>query len=313
MQKLYVLGHPVTHSKSPVMYNAVYRELGLDWDYGFADIESSEDARTFIEARDYLSINITTPHKPVAFQAASVVTSSAALAQGANVLVSKNGALIADNTDGLGCVSYLKRRGVVFKGADVVVCGTGPTARAIMHACALAGASRVVLMGRDEARTKAAVADYRCRLEQLAQGDSAVIAAIDPRYAQASLGDIVDSCQMLGCSYERGADLIAGVGVIIDATRLGMNPGDPAPFDTSLVSAGQAVFDVVYAHGETALIGAARKAGAAVFDGEGMLVAQAVATVHDIKCALDLPIDFDSIDLFKVMAESAGFNCAQCV
>ena len=33
-QKLYVLGHPVAHSKSPVMYNAVYAKLGFPWEYG---------------------------------------------------------------------------------------------------------------------------------------------------------------------------------------------------------------------------------------------------------------------------------------
>ena len=37
-QKLYVLGHPVAHSKSPVMYNAVYEKLGFPWEYGLMDL-----------------------------------------------------------------------------------------------------------------------------------------------------------------------------------------------------------------------------------------------------------------------------------
>ena len=313
MEKLYVLGHPVAHSKSPVMYNAVYQALGLDWHYDFADCSQESQARELLEARDFLSINITTPYKPLAYSQAAVVTSSAALAQGANVLIVRDGEFVADNTDGLGCVSYLKRCGVRFDGASVVVCGTGPTARAIMHACALAGAAKVTLLGRDSGRTADVVSEYEERLAQLATGVGAdgaqVLDAIDPRYAVASLGDIVASCAIRGADYASGAQDIAQADVIIDATRLGMQHGDPAPFDVSPISAGQTVFDVVYAHGETALIAGARAAGAAAYDGEGMLVAQAVATVHDIKCALDLPIDFDSIDLFEVMRAAAGFSC----
>ena len=61
---------------------------------------------------------------------------SATLAHGANVLVNKDGALIAYNTDGQGCVAYLERAGVDFRGASVVVCGTGPTSLSILHAVA---------------------------------------------------------------------------------------------------------------------------------------------------------------------------------
>ena len=36
-ERLYILGHPVAHSKSPVMYNALYERLGLPWAYALAD------------------------------------------------------------------------------------------------------------------------------------------------------------------------------------------------------------------------------------------------------------------------------------
>ena len=63
-EKLYVLGHPVSHSKSPVMYNAVYEKAGLPWHYGLMDVPTVPEAETFLAARDFLSINITTPYKP---------------------------------------------------------------------------------------------------------------------------------------------------------------------------------------------------------------------------------------------------------
>ncbi len=130
-ERLDTLGHPVAHSKSPVMYNALYEKLGLPWTYALADYAELDDARAFLDARDFLSANITTPYKPLAFQAATRKAASAQLAQGANVLVRKDDQLIGFNTDGDGCVKFLELAGVTFKGKRVVVCGTGPTALAV--------------------------------------------------------------------------------------------------------------------------------------------------------------------------------------
>ena len=76
-ESLYLLGHPIEHSKSPVMYNAVYARLGLPWRYELADLAGEEEARAFLAARDFLSVNITTPYKPHAFEAATHKAASA--------------------------------------------------------------------------------------------------------------------------------------------------------------------------------------------------------------------------------------------
>ncbi len=285
-EKLYVLGHPVAHSKSPVMHNAAYRALGLDWEYGLADCPSEGEARAFLQRTDWLALNITMPYKPLAFEAATWRGEAARLAQGANVLVRRGDELLADNTDGKGCIAYLQRNGVSFEGARAVICGTGPTSLSIMHAAVRAGAAQAVLLGRDDRRASDIMRRYRDAL--------------------ADLGDGADACELLAGSYEGAANLIAQADIVLDATPLGMNPGDGAPFDTSLLSAHQTVFDVVYGHGTTALMGAARNAGCAAFDGAGMLVAQAVETVIDIVNWLDIPVDLDSIDLFSIMAKAAA-------
>ena len=61
-EQLYVLGHPVAHSMSPVMHNALYEALRLDWDYGLADREDGEAAERFIAAREFLGCNVTMPY-----------------------------------------------------------------------------------------------------------------------------------------------------------------------------------------------------------------------------------------------------------
>ena len=284
-KKLFVLGHPVAHSKSPAMHNAAYRALGLNWEYGFADCSTEGEARAFLAQRDWLALNITMPWKPLAYEAATWCSAEACLACGANVLARRGDELLADNTDGKGCIAYLKRCGVQFEGARVVVCGTGPTSLAIMHAAVRAGAEQVALLGRDEAKAARALGGYRERAAEAGR-QAAVVAG----------------------SYASEARVIEQADIILDATPLGMKPGDPAPFDVSLLSSTQAVFDVVYGHGETALVAAAHAAGCATFDGAGMLVAQAVETVRDLVDWLDVPVDPDSHDLFSIMADAAGFE-----
>lgn len=305
-ESLYILGHPIGHSKSPVMYNAVYEKAGLDWHYGFADVPTVAEAEALLAARDFLSLNITTPYKPEAFAAADVKAASASLAHGANVLVNHGGALIAYNTDGQGCVAALERAGVSFAGKSVAVCGTGPTALSILHAVAQAGPADVLLLGRDRERAHRVMRTYADELGALV-GRTVDMPAF--KEGHLSFAEVYKQVDFRFGSYDTSRQALAAADIVIDATPLGMNPGDAAPFDTALLHGGQTVFDVVYGHGETALAKAARAAGCTFFDGAGMLVGQAVVTVGILRditgvAALDIPED----ELFRIMADAAGFD-----
>jgi len=304
-QKLYVLGHPVGHSKSPVMYNAVYGHLGLPWSYGLMDLPEESDARDFLDRRDFLSINITTPYKPHAFEAATIRAASAKLAKGANVLVRKGDVLIAFNTDGQGCVAYLEREGVRFRDAAVVICGTGPTSLSILHAVALAGAQSVLLVGRDADRAQGVLDDYLNRFELLA---TATIDLPPAKEGHRSFLEALRETEFSAGSYADSAEAIAQADVVIDATSLGMREGDPAPFDTSLLHEGQTAFDVVYGHGETAFVAGARRAGCRVFTGGGMLVGQAVVTAQTVLDIAGVDYDLSFDEMFSLMAKAAGFD-----
>ena len=288
-ESLYLLGHPIAHSSSPTMYNAVYERLGLPWRYGLADCATEEEARSFVEARGFLSINITTPYKPLAFEAATAKAATAKLAQGANVLVKKGDALIGFNTDG-------KR---------VAVCGTGPTALSILHACAIAGADVAMLVGRDKERSRKVLEGYVERFGLLAN------ATVDLPAAQAhhrSFRTAYERTTFKFGSYTTSTKALAAADLVVNATPLGMNEGDGSPFDVELLSTGQTVFDAVYGHGETALVRAAREAGCTVHDGAGMLVAQAVATVHAVCDLAEVDVALSDDELFALMAEAAGFD-----
>lgn len=287
--QLYVLGHPVAHSKSPVMHNALYQALGLDWRYDLRDAATEQDAEAFLRKADFLGINITMPYKPHAFAAALHKDPSAVLAQGANVLVHQQGGLACYNMDGLGCMAYLKHAGAQLPGSRVVVCGTGPTSLAILHAAALEGAAEVMLLGRSAQRTQQVLDGY---LQRLQATDHAALA---------------QTTVFASSSYDQAQAAIGRATIVLDATPLGMNAGDPAPFSTDLLHAGQFVFDVVYGHGATALAEGAARAGATFVDGSGMLVGQAVLGARLFMQAAGKPADWDFDWAFDVMARAAGF------
>ncbi|RDB62832.1 shikimate dehydrogenase [Gordonibacter sp. 28C] len=304
-ENLYLLGHPIAHSKSPAMYNAVYERLGLPWRYELADKAGEDEARAFLDARDFLSVNITTPYKPLAYEAATHKAASAKLARGANLLVRHGEALLAYNTDGQGCVAYLERTGFDFAGCSVVVCGTGPTALSIVHACAIAGADEVVLVGRDKERARDVLDAYVQEFGRLSS------AAVDLPAAQEhhrSFRQAYDGTTFKFGSYATSTQAIHGADLVVNATPLGMRADDPAPFDVALFCAGQRAFDVVYGHGETAFVAGARAADCTVSDGAGMLVAQAEATVRTVCDIAGADVDLETFDLFAVMAEAADFD-----
>lgn len=310
MKNLYILGHPVAHSKSPVMYNAVYKKLGLDWRYDFMDLPTSEEAEAFLDAGAYLSVNITTPYKPEAYAAAKVKASSAQLAHGVNLLANKDGNLIGFNVDGQGAVRFLEREGIDFAEKKVVVCGTGPTSLAIVHACALAGAAEVLMVGRDKQRARAVMERYVEDYRHLASTAIAMPSAEDNHL---SFADAYEHATFKFGSYTTSTKAIAAADVIVDATVLGMNEGDPAPFDTALLSSRQVVMDTVYGHGTSALLAAAKQAGCRAYDGAGMLVSQAALTVITLCevegvdiASLGAEVSYDS--LFDIMAQAAEFE-----
>lgn len=304
-QRLYLLGHPIAHSKSPVMYNAVYGRAGLPWTYGLADCATEDEAQAFLDARDFLSVNVTTPYKPHAYRAATARAASAKLAQGANVLVRKGDALIAYNTDGQGCVAYLERMGVSFAGKRVTVCGTGPTALSIVHACATAGADVVLLLGRDKERARRVLEDFVSRFGLLATATVDLPAA---RPHHRSFRAAYERTTFKFGSYATSTKALSSSDLVINATPLGMRAGDPAPFDGGLLRPAQTVFDAVYGHGETTLVRSAKESGCTVYDGGGMLVAQAVATVGIVCDVTGWDVGLGEDELFDLMVDAAGFD-----
>lgn len=239
-----VIGQPVRHSLSPVIHNAGFRALDLDWAYVAFEVEPGA-ARHALAAAKVLGIdglNVTMPHK--AEVAASVDRlSPVAEALGAvNTVVRDGDELVGENTDGEGFLRSLDEEAFDPAGRRCVVLGAGGAARAVVHALARAGAADVgVVARRPEAAEAAALLGGRVTDE------SAVADA-----------DLVVNATPVGM---RGVT--------------GLHREPQLPLDVERLHAGQLVVDLVYDPLVTPLLDAAKQRGAATLDGVGMLLHQA--------------------------------------
>lgn len=253
LKKMGLIGCPVAHSLSQVMHEAAYEELGLPWTYRLHDLPTPDEAESFIRqapSAGFSGLNVTMPYKRLALSQATVVDRTAHAAGGANVLTFCDGEVFASNTDGSGIVAtFVGEGGLPVSGDSFLVCGTGPTAGAACTALVAAGASLVFCMSRsiDSAR----------------------------RFASGlSLDRIVPA------TYGEALDVMAQVTGIVDATPVGMRPGDVSVLPAAGFSSCHVVLDMVYGHGLTDILSVAGQAGARTLDGLGVLVEQAALTIE---------------------------------
>jgi shikimate dehydrogenase len=250
-----VIGCPVRHSLSPVMHNAAYAALGLDWVYVAFEVAPGA-ARGALDAMRALGVagfNVTMPHKHDVAAALDRLSPSAARLGAVNTVRRgpRDGELVGDNTDGAGFLDALRiDEGFDPAGRRCVVVGAGGAARAVVCALADAGAADIAVVNRTPERAEAAAA-LAGRVGRVGTG------------ADAAGADLVVNATPLGMA---GARAVGGPPEIaVDPARLG---------------AGQLVVDLVYHPVVTPLVEAARARGAAAANGLGMLIHQAAHTIR---------------------------------
>ncbi len=252
-----VIGWPVTQALSPAIHNAAYAAMGLNWVYLPLPVADQRQLMVVVEALKALpcvGFNVTMPHKQAMLELCDETAMFAQLAGSVNTVHSVDGHLVGYNTDGRGMLEALRLEADWSpEGMRVVVLGAGGAAGAAVVACAVGRAAHVTVVNRDMARAEALAA----RVEPGLRSTQVLTEAAGP-----------DSREAV-----EAADLI------VNATPLGMAPGDPSPVPGEWLRAGQVVFDMVYHRPSTALLDAARQAGATALGGLGMLVSQGALAV----------------------------------
>jgi shikimate dehydrogenase len=139
-----LIGDPVDHSLSPLMQNAAFAAVALDWAYVPLPVrrERLEEAVSGLEALGFAGANVTIPHKQSVTELCTELDDVASRAGSVNTLVVADGLVLGSSTDGLAVTSQINARG-----RRALVLGTGGAAKAVAAALEDEGAE-VVLRGR---------------------------------------------------------------------------------------------------------------------------------------------------------------------
>ncbi len=246
-----IMGHPVAHSRSPMLHGYWLRTLGIDGSYEHADVPPEEFEAFFrgLKRNGFVGGNITIPHKEAAFRLVDRRERAADAIGAVNTVWYEGDTLVGGNTDWLGIVGSLDDMHPTWDSPPgsaeklALVLGAGGSARASVFAFLERGFS-VSIVNRT-----------RERAEKLA-------AAFGPR-----------------CSVHDWAEvpaLLAQADVLINNTSLGMAGKPSLDIDLSPLKKSAIVYDVVYVPLETALLKVAKQRGYRTVDGLSMLLYQAV-------------------------------------
>jgi shikimate dehydrogenase len=242
-----VIGHPISHSKSPVIHRLFATQTGQDISYQAFDIAPEELERGVrgLVSGGIRGFNVTVPHKEPLAELVDHLTDRARLAGAVNtVIVSAGGELDGDNTDGVGLLTDLGQNlGVSLQATRILILGAGGATRGIVPA----------LLDREPA------------LLQIANRTVDRARALARHFA--SLGKVI------ACRFDElgGHDF----DLVINATSAGLR-GEVPPFPDSILRPDTICYDLSYAMAATPFLAWARSHGVQrAYQGWGMLVEQA--------------------------------------
>ena len=241
-----LVGHPVDHSRSPLIHTVFARQTGQRLTYELIDAEPPvfETAVRGFGAAGGKGMNVTVPHKEAAFALCKRSSEAATAAGAVNTISIADGVLTGHNTDGIGLVRDLTvNLHQSLAGARIVVLGAGGAARGIVGPLLKEGPGELTIANR----TKERADELAAKLE---------------------------SPLLVARTFTELADL-APADFLINATSAGLK-GDAPPFPASLVGPQTFCYDLVYGSRDTPFVVWAKTQGAArAIHGWGMLVEQA--------------------------------------
>jgi shikimate dehydrogenase len=240
------LGYPTHAFKAPMIYNPYFEQAGVDAVVVPMGVTADDYPTVLKELFKLVNIRgalVTMPHKVTTVSLADEVTPTATIAGSANALLKReDGSLLADMFDGAGFVRGVERKGRKLTGASALVVGSGGVGSAIAASLAAAGVSRMGLYDASGASADALAG----RLTQHYSDLEVATGSNDP----------------------------AGYEVVVNATPLGMNDGDPLPMDVSRIDPGSFVGEVVMKQAITPFLKAAQDKGCETQVGTDMLFEQ---------------------------------------
>lgn len=241
-----VIGHPIAHSRSPLIHNHWLQKYNIAGDYQAYDVAPGKLNEVILKLRDagLSGFNVTIPHKQAILDICTTLTKDARAIGAVNTVVFyPNGQVEGRNTDAYGFTENLKQSvpGLDFKSRPAVVLGAGGAARAVIYALMQEGVPEIRLANRTVDKAEILAEEFGCRV-------------FDWDDKELALG---------------------GAGLLVNTTSLGMQGQAQLEIDLSNLPEDAIVNDIVYTPLMTPLLQQAQARGLQVVTGIGMLLHQA--------------------------------------
>lgn len=240
------IGYPTHSFKAPMIYNPYFDSANIDAVVVPMGCKA-EDYPVFLKSVFTLAnirgALITMPHKVTTVGLLDEVSAAVKVAGACNAVKRlPDGRLVGDMFDGEGFVRGVLRKGLKLQGARVLVVGSGGVGCAIAASLAGAGIAAITLYDVNDASAKALGARLKEHHPQI--------------------------------DVQTGSNDPQGYDLVVNATPMGMNPGDPLPIDMDRVSSNTFIGEVVMKTEITPFLAAARAKGCATQVGTDMLFEQ---------------------------------------
>lgn len=268
-----IIGDPIAHSLSPLIYNSAFKDLGLNYTYISIRVPKNElkEYTESLRSIDIAGFNVTIPHKVSIINYLNNLDALAKKANAVNTVKNENGLLKGFNTDVMGFLQPLKNRQVCLDGLRILVIGSGGAARAVISALSNYH-SKIYLVNRTMETAKSLI-----NVAKSFNMDSAIVPIEDIRTVSVK------------------SDLI------VNTTPLGMN-GEKSIIDYNYIQENSIVYDIVYKPILTDLLANAKKAGAKIIYGYEMLLEQAFLS-FEVLTGMPAPKDSMRKSLFGSFGE----------
>jgi shikimate dehydrogenase len=233
-----VVGNPVRHSLSPVMFNRAFSETGHNSVYVAFQVTAIKDGMSAMRSLGIKGASITIPHKVSILDFLDELDPMAESIGAVNTVINYEGRLKGYNSDCLGAVTALEEI-TNLAGKRVAIIGAGGAARAIGFGVKSRG-SRLTLINRS-----------------ISKGE---------KLASALEADFIPISELRSLPFD----------ILIQTTSVGMSPHiHQSPVPDALFTPGLLVMDIVYAPLKTRFMNDAENSGCQTISGLSMFVHQA--------------------------------------
>lgn len=250
---LYVIGHPISHSKSAILHNALFKYLGIDADYTPLDTTNLPDTISMLKEQGFHGANVTMPWKKTVSKCVDSLSPMSFMSESVNTLYWEDNELCGTTTDAVG---FMRGLGSFFTAGDknITIIGSGGVARCLAFAMAQCG--NVLITSRNEFSCMTLAAEVN---EVYKFRKPATYIALDKFTYEASEKQ----------------------DIIINATPCGMElPGyNYLPIPEDAIHPHQVICDCVYNPIETKLVSYAKSIGCKVVYGYEMFIHQALESL----------------------------------